>query len=529
MNYFRVQSALIAGLQAASVKVECAQSRRLPYLQILGGSGCAGGELRERVIAALGTIPREKFRLPARRFTIQINPAARALPLESLDLAVAVALLGSCGQISASRAENLLICGRLGLDGRISLAGGESAVRRLLREEPFSSAILPWEASEVLEDRHLARGGGFTHLEQVLEFLRGSNPGKRRSRDLEEEVPAASGIWDRIAGQEMGKRVIEVAAAGSHHLLLPGATPARADLLAHALSSLLPPLTVGEAEEVREIYALAGMAGRHPSRPFHAFGSHVALPGLLLDRRLAGVEDALLAHRGVLYVDQVCEREPALFPALLPLMTSGSLPARFLGRTAQIPANALVVASTPVCGCGGRGDPLLVCTCRPLEARRYQARWRRLLRYPFDLCLPIFPESAHKAGREGEAEAARARVVEARLRARARGLAGGNARLTEAEVFVRARWEPKAQRLWETLESRAGGNRENYLAVARVAVTLSDLRESEAVGEIDLLEALHYFPSAGAAGEGLAAPSGKSRSASAPLVNSTAMPNVRSP
>jgi magnesium chelatase family protein len=528
MNFFRVQSALIAGLQATPVRVECAQARRLPYLQILGGSGSAVNEMRERVMSALQTLAREKFRLPARRFTVEITPSLHSLPIETLDLAVAVAILGSCGQFPASRTEKLLICGRLGLDGGISLPKGVWACRRLLRSGVFESALLPLDASDALEERHLERGGGFSHLEEVVDFLRGTAFGVRSRREKEVEALPAMRSWSRVPGQELAKRVIEISAAGSHHLLLAGAQGARADLLAHALSSLLPPLAEREAEEVREIYALAGLEHAVPARPIHFFGSCPALPPLLHDRKLALVEESLLAHRGVLYVDQVCDREAALFPALLPLMRSGLLPSHFLGRTALIPAEAVVVASASACACGGAGDPLTTCSCRPTEARRYRARWRGLLRQPFDLFLPIFPERGRTGEESSEAggEVAAERVAGARIRMKERGF-GWNARLPEENLFTAAPWAPKARRLWETLEARAGGQREEYLSVARVALTIADLSGTGQVGEAELLEALHYLPSAGVAAGG--AVSGSARSASIPAVNSSAIPKVRSP
>jgi len=524
MNYFRVQSALIAGLQSIPVEVECVQSRRLPYLSILGGAGNAVSELRERVIAALGTLFGGKFRLPARRFTVQITPGVHNLPLEQLDLAVAMAILGSCGQISADRVENLLFCGRLGLDGSLaSTGGGEAALRRLIREAGYDSAVLPWLGSEVLSENQLKRGGGFRNLESAVQFLRGTELGIRASRSLETEAPPPGRVWSLIRGQERAKRLIEVAAAGKHHVLLKGAASARADLLAHALSTLLPPLRSEEAEEVRGIYALAGFGHVQPSRPFYSFASSSGLPPLLQDRRLSGVEEILLAHRGVLFVDQICEREKMLFPALEQPMRQGILQARMNERRVPIPLDLHVVASSALCACGAEGDPRLVCSCRSMEAKRVQTRLRRLLRHPFDLSLMIFPEAADTAADGGKEWTAAATRVEGARERMERRQGGVNARLREGEVFGVMPWGEKALRLWSVVDKRALGQREAFLAVARVALTLCDLRGGDSVSESDLLEAMHYFPFEGAL------PSGRAARESAPESNSIAIPNVRSP
>ncbi|MGZ3686024.1 MAG: ATP-binding protein, partial [Bdellovibrionota bacterium] len=458
MNYFRVQSALIAGLQSIPVEVECVQSRRLPYLSILGGGGNAASELRERVIAALGTLFGGKFRLPARRFTVQITPGVPNLPLEQLDLAVAMAILGSCGQISADRVENVLFYGRLGLDGSLARIGsGEAALRRILRSGGYDSAVLPLVGSEVLEEDQLKKGGGFRNLESVVQFLRGNELGIRANRSLESQAPPPGRVWSLIRGQERAKRLIEIAAAGKHHVLFQGAASARADLLSHALSTLLPPLRELEAEEVRGIYALAGIGHVQPSRPYYSFASSSGLPPLLGDRRLAGVEEVLLAHRGVLFVDQICEREKLLFPALEQPMRQGILQARMNERRVSIPLDLHVVASSALCACGAEGDPRLVCSCRSLEAKRYRARLRRLLRYPFDLSLMILPEAgdgAADAGPEWQAAADRVESARARMQRRQGDV---NARLREGEVFGLMAWGEKALRLWGVVDKRAYG------------------------------------------------------------------------
>jgi len=515
MNYFRVQSALVAGIQAVPVQVECAQSRRLPYLQIVGASGQAASELRERVMAALDS---SRLRIPARRITIQFQPAVHGLPIDHLDLAVALAILGSSGMIPAARVEKLLICGGLGLDGSLRPSANSAAIRRILRQGRFESAILPWIGSEILEDRQLEKGGGFRTLAEVVEFARGRESGHRSTLDPECIVPPPDQIWDRIEGQGVSKRMIEIAAAGSHHVLMPGPSSARADLLAHALSALLPPLSETDAEEVRSIYALAGME-LGPSRPFFVFASSAGLPPLLRDRRLAKLEELLLAHRGVFFVDRVCERESLLFPDLLGPMLNGKFQARVGANRVEIPAEPIVVASTPGCACGAQGDSRLVCACRPTEAKRYRERWRRLLRYPFDLYLPIvaeagFPQVNHAKDDSLEVRAERVQLARIRMMERQ---GKWNVRLRENEVLLAKPWKDSALKMMKVLRLRSEG----YFSLAKVALTVSDLRGAETVEERDLFEAKHYFPE----GETVS----KLASSEAPDTNSMAMPYVRSP
>jgi magnesium chelatase family protein len=509
MNYFRVQSALIVGIQAIPVQVECAQARRLPYLQIIGGGGKAASELRERVMAALDSC---RLRIPARRITVQLQPPAHGLPLDHLDLAVAMAILGSCGMIPTAKLENVLVCGALGLDGGLRNLAYGASLRRLLRQGAYRSALLPWFGSEILEEEHLEAGGGFRSLREVVDFARGDQPGRRMCLDPEGLPPPPHQIWERIEGQGLAKRMLEVAAAGAHHLLLPGPRAARADLLAHALSALLPPLGSTEMEEVRSVYSLAGMEFC-PSRPFFSYASSPGLPPLLPDRRLSKVEEVLLAHRGVFLVGDACERESLLFPGLLGPMSTGKLQSRVGGRRMESPAEAIVVATTAACACGALGDPKLLCSCRPTEAKRFRGRWRKLLQYPFDLFLQLSLDGATEvAGDPFSLRAERVQLARARMVKRQ---GKWNSRLSEEEAFAHKAWGKSAQALWKALAARQGSS---SCALARVALTVCDLRGGEAVEDKDLLEAKHYV------GVGEEGPGKRLASSSVPEVNSMAMP-----
>lgn len=515
MNYFRVQGALINGLQVFPVQVECAHSRRLPFLQIIGGSGTAVAELRERVIAALDAC---RIRLPGRRITVQFQPGVHGFPLESLDLAVAVAILGSCGQVPPDSVQGLLVCGGVGLDGSVRSLTNRAALRRVLQEGRFRSALLSWNDSSLLTAEQIGSGGGFRHLQEILSFLRGQVKGSCKKELESEPSPlTAPALWRELDGQEVVKRLIEIAAAGSHHLLLCGPTSARPELLAEAMSSLLPALEKNEAEEVTSIYSLAGIEKPQHPRPFLSFGSSLGLPPLLSDRRLAKVEEVLLAHRGVLFLDRVGERQSEFFRLLQQPMLRGTLQARMGSKRVEVPAEILVLAHGAACNCGSRGDPLLSCTCRPTEVRRYQERWKRLLRFPFDLSYSLNPAVSGNSP-VLKWETCRQRVENARARMIFRQ-GKPNSRLFDAEIFENQPWSENAYRLWNLFHSRVGGCRLRVVSLAKIALTICDLREGTQVEEVDLLEAKHYF------GEALVGEPGRwADRSSVPVVNSNAIP-----
>lgn len=522
MKYFFVQSAVLLGIEAVPVRIECVQSRRLPFLQVLGGSPAQSAELRERVIAALESA---QFRIPSRRITVQIQPNVASFPLRSLDLAVALAILGSGGQIPPDSLQDLLVLGELGLDGSLRGCGSLHFARRLLEKSAFRGIISPAADSYLEESSEELAGGVFANLGEVVRFLRAPDAPRNRvsptpARMYAEEsmAPPPDLIWSRLGGDEKAERLLEIAAAGGHHLLLRKSGALRTELLAHALSSLLPLLLQPEADEVRAIYAQAGLPFLNPSRPIHFFGTCSGLSPLLSDRSYAKVEEALFAHRGVLHLDQACEREEVVLSRLASSMREGKWPMRVGGIRQEVAVSPLILASAPSCAC--EADGLAGCFCRATEAKRYRERWRRLMRYPFDLALPL---SLNAEGAATSSYAARAgRVADARGRMLVRQ-GKWNSRLSEAELLEGKRWNAQAAGLWRHFALQERKNPNRGLSLARVALTISDLRGGEEISGADLLEARHYFP------EDFSVAASSEARGSLPEVNSSAMPKVRSP
>jgi magnesium chelatase family protein len=484
MNYFSVKSALISGVQALPVHVECVQSRRLPFLQILGISAGAAAELRERVLAALES---SRCKLPARRFTVQIRPAGVNLPGKSLDLAVALALLGSSGLVPAGRMGRLLVCGALGLDGSLQESGGMAPLRMLLEGGEFDSALLPWSESGLLSEQQMERGGGFRTLSDLVNFLRDAKArGSRNPAAPELSAASSQQVWKGARLPELAGRALEISAAGMHHLLIEG--PRRSDgmELASALASFLPALSAKEAEEIRNIYALAGIAPP-AARPMHSFGKSSALPSLTFDRRFSRVEEALLAHRGVLFLDSVDGMNKSVFPLLCQPMQEGCAVILAAGQRSRLPFEPLVLASMASCSCGARGDPGRVCCCRPTEAARRSSKREQLLRQNFDLYLFLRPDLRKESGQSPGAR--RERIEKARQTMLVRQ-GKWNSRLSGADLLAVKPWEENALALWRKLGERdllPGPE-----ATARVALTISDLSGAEVVQERFLLEALHF-------------------------------------
>lgn len=484
MKYFRVKSAVFSGVRVIPVEVECVQSRRLPYLQVLGCSPAAANELRERISAAFSS---SRLAWPTRRVTVRLSPPLAGAALEPLDLAVAVAMLGSGGAFPQERVDGLLIFGSLGLDGRLQEAPEGRLLRRVLREGEFGGALLPWRTSSVLEQLKDVRGGGFRTLCEVLEFLRASTARAARPDSEPENVPEepVEALIERVEGQSVAKRMLEIAAAGAHHSLLLGPRGMGKSLLARALPGLLPPLPAEMRDEVALVY-------RRQQEPWDGFPPFRAPEPGISSRRLLGCQrnmgELSLAHGGVLFLDEFLEHPRESLESLRVPMERGVVR---LPAAGGLPADALVLAAANLCPCGGRGDPRARCTCSQWDIRRYGRRLSLALEDRFDL-RHLLPARAQEegGGRVSHAEL-RKRVSAARALMTARqGRANG--RLELAEALAAKRWEESARERWRAEADRLGVSLRGAASLARVALTVSDLEGAAEVREKHVFEAAHY-------------------------------------
>lgn len=457
MNYFRVQAVSLSGFRGISIEIECAQSRRLPFIQILGASPAPAGELRERVSSA---IEASGLRLPGRKVTVRFLPGIQGFPLENLDLAVALAILAASGRVPVSRLENVLVSGSLALNGRINGIGAELAVRKAMEEKKYAGAIVPWSESASLAELNPKIGGGFQSLSEVVAYLSGQSPGKYLSAQVfaDESAPWAFG--------ERESRAMALSAAGNHHSLfiLPGHMEVAP--LARATARLLPPLRQAECWEAEAIARLRPERGLRPCIPF-----------TLQNGKIPEVQ---LAKFGILFLERAAEQENALLSPLIRWMKSGWIEEFRLPREIFAP---LVVAGSSVCECGG--EPR--CSCRPLERQRYRQKFEMLSSGGFGMRLAMgeSSQSIDIASMRADISAARARMQERQ------GMPNG--KVSHEEVLKCKEWQGSSLRAFRSICSEAGFDLRAQANLARLALTVSDLRDSNEVAETDVLEARHYF------------------------------------
>ncbi len=485
------QTFTLDGISARPVRVEVDVHRGLPAFSIVGLPDTAVREARERVRAAMVNCG---FEFPLRRIVANLAPASLRKAGPALDLAIAVALLTASGQVELARGATMAMIGELALDGSVRPVPGVLAIAEAAREQGLEKIAVPVEngaEAALVEDLEVI---GLESLGQVAALASGEwSPPTPRPMSLAHDGREAMPDLADLRGQRHLRYALEVAAAGGHSMVMVGPPGAGKSLAASRLPSILPPLARAEALEVARIASACGRleAGGANGRPFRSPHHTISPAGLIGGGNPPGPGEATLAHRGVLFLDELCEFRRDTLEALRAPLETGWVSVARAGSWRKLPCRFMLVAASNPCPCGrGESDP--ECGCAPLAVRRYQARLSGALADRIDVLAAIRqPSAAEIGGPAGEPSAAvRERVVAARERQEARlGTGRCNAEMTAAEVRECALEEGAATLLAESYSRRRLSGRAHD-RVLRLARTVADIAGDEAIGREQVAQAL---------------------------------------
>jgi magnesium chelatase family protein len=498
----KVRSCAVIGLEGVLVEVEVDIAAGLPAFSVVGLGDAAVQESRERVRAA---VKNAGFTFPLKRLTVNLAPADLRKAGPSYDLPIALGLLLASGQV-AGDVEGAAFLGELGLDGALRHVDGVLPMAAVARERGVRTLYVPYEDAP---EAALVTGVTVVPVRALADLaahVAGQRPlqAYMSGMRLDDGIPEYPVDLADVRGQEHVKRALEVAAAGGHNLLLSGSPGAGKTLLARALVSILPPLTLDEALEVTKIYSVGGQLPRDTPlvrrRPFCAPHHTTSLAGLVgggASRLKPGM--ASLAHRGVLFLDELPEFGGKLDVLRQPLEDRVVTLSRAHGSVTY-PASFMLVAAQNPCVCGWHGDPERACTCTAAAVARYQRRVSGPLldRIDIHVDVPRVDYSKLSAERAGEPSAAvRERVIAARERQRHR-LRGTrmacNSELTASEIPRHCALDGAGQRLMQAAMRQLNLSARGYHRVLKLARTIADLGGSDAIGPAHLAEALQYRP-----------------------------------
>jgi magnesium chelatase family protein len=485
------QTFTLDGIAARPVRVEIDVHRGLPAFSVVGLPDAAVREARERVRAAMVNCG---FEFPLRRIVANLAPASLRKAGPGLDLAIAAALLTASGQLELSRMPRLALVGELALDGSVRPVPGVLAIAEAARERGIEAVVVPAEngpEAALVGDLDVVPIDGLAQLAALAaeEWV----PQRPRPMPLRLGPAAEQPDLADLRGQPHLRHALEVAAAGGHSLLVVGPPGAGKSLAASRLPSILPPLAATEALEVARIASACGRLDEdhRAGRPFRAPHHTISPAGLVGGGNPPGPGEATLAHRGVLFLDELCEFHRDSLEALRAPLETGWVSIARAGTWRHLPCRFMLVAAANPCPCGrGEADP--ECSCAPLAVRRYQARLSGALADRIDVLAAIRQPSAEEiGGPPGEPSATvRERVAAARERQEARlGSGRCNAEMTPGEVRECALEQGAAALLADSYSRRRLSGRAHD-RVLRLARTLADLADEATIAHDQMAQAL---------------------------------------
>ena len=492
-----VKTLSLTGIRGSLVTVECYISSGLPGFEIVGLPDAAVKEARDRVRAASKS---SGLSFPVSRITVNLAPASLKKTGTHYDLPILLSILCAAGAIRRPRSTSAFL-GEVSLDGQIRPISGVLPMALAAKREGIQTLFVPEENAA---EATLARGPAVIPVKTIAELacgLNGETVLQEQPLWLPERENLSALDFKDVLGQENVKRALEVAAAGSHNVLLIGPPGSGKSMLSKRLPSILPDMTWEESLEVSQIYSVMGqLTSKNPlvtHRPFRSPHHTVSNAGLAGGGSNPKPGEISMAHKGVLFLDEMPEFRKDTLDMMRQPLEDGQVTISRVSGAVTYPAEFMLVCAMNPCKCGWYGDPSGRCRCSDLSVENYRSRISGPMLDRIDIVVEV--PSVHFEDLRSRSEAEPSSSVKQRVNA-ARAIQnkrfgdGGmcNARMGPNEMRVYCALSEESAALMKNAFETMGLTARSFDRILKVARTVADMEASEEIQPQHIAEAIQY-------------------------------------